>query len=559
MFSKLFAFGFAALTLALVPAEAVSGLQMPMKISCGIEVQSVCYLSFLSLSSLTVREAGGSQASGLENGIYFIFNVATDTLVRSFVADTPAAVSYANERPGPFGQWNVVQVGDGVFNISNKGLGLPTYIGDDGGIYSGKRGPPSSFVIEPAEFGYYVVRSLDEDLVWTVEDVDAQRSPVKLTRFAGDDAQLMKTVEQMRVRVRVRVGLLEQLRVATLRIEWTTPSPSTEDKESVMSAMQRKKKIMEVPSSDRGNIEGSYAGVLERADIRYAKPRVRVLERAICKPRVRQREGRVEHLEEKKKRNCCARSRTAGTSGVVIRRRETLWRWERRLRRATGADGLQRRGDVCTCGMLSNEGKDYQAGRQKGRMGSEDQRDVDVRTNTDHVKSDICDSKRTSGRICKKITERMREFEIGGETARSWGRTSALRNACVHGGREDAKTSARGWESRRREAVACKRRVGGGKQGDDGRSGEAGNIDGSGAGWTGEEWLWGRMHPTKATTKRRRRMGASSDEHWIETVNRNPSNEMNRIEVQLCNRIKAKLESKHGTKTRTHWNPSIPE
>ncbi|KAJ6564201.1 hypothetical protein B0H19DRAFT_1067791 [Mycena capillaripes] len=167
MFPKFFALGFVALTLA--PVDAARDLQMPMKISCDIDFQS---------------------AGGLDPGTYFIFNVATDTSVRSYVANKPAVVSYANERPGPFGQWNAVKVGDGVFNISNKGLGLPTYIGDDGGVYSGTKGPALSFAIEPAEYGYFVVRSLDEDRVWTVEDVDAQRSPVTLARFNGDDAQL---------------------------------------------------------------------------------------------------------------------------------------------------------------------------------------------------------------------------------------------------------------------------------------------------------------------------------------------------------------------------------
>lgn len=66
---------------------------------------SICVLlSVLSLSNLTVRETTVSQASSLENGTYFIFNIATDTLVRSYVANNPAVVSYANERPGPFGQ-----------------------------------------------------------------------------------------------------------------------------------------------------------------------------------------------------------------------------------------------------------------------------------------------------------------------------------------------------------------------------------------------------------------------------------------------------------------------
>ncbi|KAJ7887927.1 hypothetical protein B0H13DRAFT_1888682 [Mycena leptocephala] len=150
MFSKIFAFGLAALSF--VGAAPATGFQAPMAMSCSINVLSV---------------SDSAVAHSLEPGFYHIRDFM-GTQLRSYEHDDPVFVSLTKEYPGPFGEWKVATAPDGAYIISNVGLESPVYVGDDGTIIAGHH-EAVPFAIQPAGDNTFVVKAVYEDLVWTLK------------------------------------------------------------------------------------------------------------------------------------------------------------------------------------------------------------------------------------------------------------------------------------------------------------------------------------------------------------------------------------------------------
>ncbi|KAF8161963.1 hypothetical protein K438DRAFT_1985486 [Mycena galopus ATCC 62051] len=164
MFTNLLTFGLAALTL--VGAAPATGLQVPMAISCNINVPPA---------------GAHTRLAAFEPGTYRILNVATNTLLRDYRENSPAFVSYTREWPGPFAEWEVKPAKDGAFTLYNKGLGQRVYVGDDGKVTSGDEKDPVPFAVQPAGQGpqgqhYFTVKAVDADWLWTLDDPEALRS-----------------------------------------------------------------------------------------------------------------------------------------------------------------------------------------------------------------------------------------------------------------------------------------------------------------------------------------------------------------------------------------------
>ncbi|KAJ7203853.1 hypothetical protein GGX14DRAFT_648088 [Mycena pura] len=159
MFSKIFTLGLTALTL--VGAAPATGFQSPMGISCSFNVQTT--------------GATGS-AGGLEPGRYLILDVPRNIQLRSYTEDEPVFVSLTKEFPGPFGEWEVKPAREGAFTIWNAGLGSPVYVGNDKTIIAGHARTEVPFAIEAAGGGVFVIKSVNENLVWTRTTPNSVRS-----------------------------------------------------------------------------------------------------------------------------------------------------------------------------------------------------------------------------------------------------------------------------------------------------------------------------------------------------------------------------------------------
>ncbi|KAJ6585778.1 hypothetical protein B0H19DRAFT_1368966 [Mycena capillaripes] len=161
MFSNLLTLGLAAL--AVVRAAPATGLQSPMAISCNINIPAAGAFT-------------QTKAASFEPGTYNIINVATSTMLRNYGMDTPAFVAYTREFPGPFAEWVVKPAKDGAFTLTNNGLGQRLYVGDDGKMTSGDKKAPMPFAIEPAGEGYFTVKAVNTDWLWTLDNPEAARS-----------------------------------------------------------------------------------------------------------------------------------------------------------------------------------------------------------------------------------------------------------------------------------------------------------------------------------------------------------------------------------------------
>ncbi|KAJ7915297.1 hypothetical protein B0H13DRAFT_2324533 [Mycena leptocephala] len=153
MFSKIFTFGLAALSF--VGAAPATGFQVPMAMSCGV--------SFLSAA-----------AHSIQPGLYHILpdtdTILNGTELRSYSHDDPVFVRLMLEWPGPFADWNVETAPEGAYIISNVGLNSPIHVGHDKTIIAGyKNSKAVPFAIQPAGEDTFVVKAVNEDLVWTLE------------------------------------------------------------------------------------------------------------------------------------------------------------------------------------------------------------------------------------------------------------------------------------------------------------------------------------------------------------------------------------------------------
>ncbi|KAJ6525196.1 hypothetical protein B0H19DRAFT_1085034 [Mycena capillaripes] len=162
MLSKLLAFGITALTLV----RAVPTVNWaPMAISCSFNVQSTDTFT-------------NAMTSDLKPGTYLITSVPKGDKqpLRSFTVDDLAIVG--PEKPGAFAEWVVHPVTENAVTLTNKETGLPLTANKDGYILSGPHFTPAMhFSIEPAghdDKGHpvYEVKSVNENLVWTVDNVN---------------------------------------------------------------------------------------------------------------------------------------------------------------------------------------------------------------------------------------------------------------------------------------------------------------------------------------------------------------------------------------------------
>ncbi|KAJ6521700.1 hypothetical protein B0H19DRAFT_1277627 [Mycena capillaripes] len=158
MFSKIFTFGLAALSF--VSAAPATGFQGPMAISCSVNVQSV---------------GDTAAAYSLEPGMYRILDVYMNRDLRSYNQDVPIFVPPTRENPGPFAYWNVEARNDGLA-ISNIGLRNPVYVGDDGTVIAGSQKEPIPFAVEAAGDDTFVIKSVNQNLLWTLKDPRGLRS-----------------------------------------------------------------------------------------------------------------------------------------------------------------------------------------------------------------------------------------------------------------------------------------------------------------------------------------------------------------------------------------------
>ncbi|KAF8197792.1 hypothetical protein K438DRAFT_1967348 [Mycena galopus ATCC 62051] len=173
MLSKLLAFGMTALTLA--HAAPAKGDLASMAISCSLNVQSAHTFT---------------NAMDFKPGTYIITSVAhgDNQPLRNFAANEPAIVG--PEHPGTYAEWIIRRAPDDAFTLTNRATGLPLTANDDGSklIRSSSHHDPAGampFAIEPAGNGVFEVKSVNRDLVWTVNDVS-------LRPAQGEESQLWK-------------------------------------------------------------------------------------------------------------------------------------------------------------------------------------------------------------------------------------------------------------------------------------------------------------------------------------------------------------------------------
>ncbi|KAJ7880823.1 hypothetical protein B0H13DRAFT_2345429 [Mycena leptocephala] len=136
MFSKIFTFGLAALSF--VGAAPATGFQVPMAMSCSV--------NFLSAA-----------AHSIQPGLYHILpdtdTILNGTELRSYSHDDPVFVRLTLEWLGPFAD-----------------IDIPIHVGHNNTIIAGyKTSKAVPFAIQPAGEDTFVVKAVNEDLVWTLE------------------------------------------------------------------------------------------------------------------------------------------------------------------------------------------------------------------------------------------------------------------------------------------------------------------------------------------------------------------------------------------------------
>ncbi|KAJ6603512.1 hypothetical protein DFH09DRAFT_1301299 [Mycena vulgaris] len=137
------------------------------------------------------RQVGASAAAySLCPEIHRIINVATDTWLRCYEQEAPVFVLSTPEDPGEFAVWKVSNLQNGGVTISNIGLDSPVYARDDK-IRAGYEIAPVRFAIEAAGDNTFVVKSVNEDLVWTLNTPEIF---VKLRRASREDVQKWRFV-----------------------------------------------------------------------------------------------------------------------------------------------------------------------------------------------------------------------------------------------------------------------------------------------------------------------------------------------------------------------------
>jgi len=127
------------------------------------KISAVCFIAVL-VANVT---------ASIRPGIYRIQNVASYSLVRAYNEQSPIFVSSTREYPGPFALFEI-QNAEGSSGYTIKNIGLDKYV-------SGKElepigeplyanGVAQPFSIEQAGMGEFVVKAVNYDLVWTVDE-----------------------------------------------------------------------------------------------------------------------------------------------------------------------------------------------------------------------------------------------------------------------------------------------------------------------------------------------------------------------------------------------------
>ncbi|KAJ7121040.1 hypothetical protein C8R44DRAFT_787248 [Mycena epipterygia] len=136
----------------------------------------------------TSAAAGHKVKPAIDPGDYLIFNVATNSQVRSYTPNDVVFVSQTREYPGPFGTWTLEPAKEDAFTLLNVGLQMHAFVDDDNNVITGDEEDATSFAIQPAGGNQFVIKLPNEDMVWTVDD-GALRSPVHLEPASGSDTQ----------------------------------------------------------------------------------------------------------------------------------------------------------------------------------------------------------------------------------------------------------------------------------------------------------------------------------------------------------------------------------
>ncbi|KAJ7912291.1 hypothetical protein B0H13DRAFT_2327460 [Mycena leptocephala] len=162
MFSKLIAFGLAALTL--VRAAPATGLDALIR---------------------SANHSADALTGGLERP-YRIVNIArnSESVLMNGNVNDPV---YVTREDPMYGEWYIEQVDD-TYKISSKLTGHPIYV-RDGILYSGNERPFVLFVIKPGMVqDIFQVDIMNEDSYWTVKDSHAVDTVVTLDQF-GEPGQ----------------------------------------------------------------------------------------------------------------------------------------------------------------------------------------------------------------------------------------------------------------------------------------------------------------------------------------------------------------------------------
>jgi len=131
--------------------------------------------------------AASAFAGDIQPGVYKIINVASHSTARSYNPSNPVFVSSTREFPGPFELWDVKDSVDGSYTLRNIGLNTIAAAGPSGFVVTEPKA--TSFSIEPAGDGEFVIKLPDADSVWNVELPVIPRGDIRLRPANGSPTQ----------------------------------------------------------------------------------------------------------------------------------------------------------------------------------------------------------------------------------------------------------------------------------------------------------------------------------------------------------------------------------
>ncbi|MFF4415795.1 hypothetical protein ACFYY8_24975 [Streptosporangium sp. NPDC001559] len=148
-----------------------------------------------SLGATANATADGTQPLAAAANTYRIVNTASHSSLRAYNEGAPVFVSSTRENPGPFELWEITRV-QGGFTIKNVGLSLVRHSNVYASVSRSEEGEPvitdrqpTTWSVEPAGHGTFVVKAPNEDLLWNVEPPVVPRGDVALRGANGSDTQ----------------------------------------------------------------------------------------------------------------------------------------------------------------------------------------------------------------------------------------------------------------------------------------------------------------------------------------------------------------------------------